>query len=111
MLHVKFAVRVWLACVLGVAAYIAAVKAGGKMLQAILSGKAGRIGREDESQRWCDVFHRSEDLRTATFFGRSPYLSDGAVPALLALLLVRQQLDLSEFLALELRPRLRHPLG
>lgn len=29
-----------------------AVKAGEEMLQAILSSKAGRIGLEDESQRW-----------------------------------------------------------
>lgn len=81
------------------------------MLQAILSSKAGRIGREDESQRWCDVFHRSEDLLTATFFGRIPYLSDGALSALLAFLLGRQQLDLSDFIELELWPRLRNSLG
>ncbi|MGL6497250.1 hypothetical protein [Aeromonas dhakensis] len=77
------------------------------MLQAILSSKAGRIGLKEESLRWRDVFQRSEDLLTATFFGRVPYLSDGALSALLAFMIGRS-VELSGFEELELWPHLKN---
>ncbi|MFL9592733.1 hypothetical protein ACKC5O_12120 [Aeromonas schubertii] len=63
------------------------------MLHAILHGKAGRIEREGESLRWLDLFKGSEDLLTATFFGRLPHLSDGALKAVLRFLLGDNPLD------------------
>jgi len=78
------------------------------VLQAILSSKAGRIGLEGESLRWHDVFQRSEDLLTATFFGRVPYLSSKALSALLAFM-VGRSVELSNFDELELWPYLENP--
>ena len=76
------------------------------MLHAILRGKAGRIEREGESLRWRDLFKGSEDLLTATFFGRLPHLSDGALRALLRFLLGDNPLDPATFQRLELWPKL-----
>ncbi len=76
------------------------------MLHAILHGKAGRIEREGESLRWRDLFKGSEDLLTATFFGRLPHLSDGALGAVLRFLLGDNPLDPATFQRLELWPKL-----
>ncbi|MGN4933984.1 hypothetical protein ACTFBW_08640 [Aeromonas rivipollensis] len=76
------------------------------MLHAILRGKAGRIEREGESLRWRDLFKGSEDLLTATFFGRLPHLSDGALRAVLRFLLGDNPLDPATFQRLELWPKL-----
>ena len=76
------------------------------MLHAILRGKAGRIEREGESLRWRDLFKGSEDLLTATFFGRLPHLSDGALRAVLRFLLGDNPLDSTTFQRLELWPKL-----
>ncbi|MCR3908328.1 hypothetical protein NUK47_06005 [Aeromonas hydrophila] len=76
------------------------------MLHAILHGKAGRIEREGESLRWRDLFKGSEDLLTATFFGRLPHLSDGALRAVLRFLLGDNPLDPATFKRLELWPKL-----
>ncbi|MBL0664510.1 hypothetical protein [Aeromonas caviae] len=76
------------------------------MLYAILHGKAGRIEREGESLRWRDLFKGSEDLLTATFFGRLPHLSDGALGAVLRFLLGDNSLDPATFQRLELWPKL-----
>lgn len=67
------------------------------MLHAILHGKAGRIEREGESLCWRDLFKGSEDLLTATFFGRLPHLSDGALHAVLRFLLGDNPLDPATF--------------
>ena len=80
------------------------------MLQAILSSKAGRIGLEGESVSWREAFQRSEDLLTATFFGRVPYLSDGALSALLGFM-VGRPVELSGFEELELWPYLENSSG
>ncbi|MBS4689771.1 hypothetical protein J4G63_21375 [Aeromonas sobria] len=76
------------------------------MLHAILRGKAGRIEREGESLRWRDLFKDSEDLLTATFFGRLPHLSDSALRAVLRFLLGDNSLDPATFQRLELWPKL-----
>ncbi|AXV36529.1 hypothetical protein BFW41_22295 [Aeromonas hydrophila] len=76
------------------------------MLHAILRNKAGRIEREGESLRWRDLFKGSEDLLTATFFGRLPHLSDGALGAVLRFLLGDNPLDPATFQRLELWPKL-----
>ena len=77
------------------------------MLQAILHGKAGRIEQDEESISWRDAFKRSEDLLTAVFFGRVPYLSDSALGALLRFLLgADNPIDPSTFDKLELWPYL-----
>jgi len=77
------------------------------MLQAVLNGKAGRIERGGEAIRWRELFKRSEDLLTATIFGRLPYLSDEVVTALMELLIGDQAAaTLSPFDQLELWPRL-----
>lgn len=76
------------------------------MLHAILRGKAGRIEREGASLRWRDLFKRSEDLLTATFFGRLPHLSDKALGAVLRFLLGDNSLDPATFQRLELWPKL-----
>lgn len=49
------------------------------MLQAVLHGKAGRVEQGDQSLRWRELFKHNEDLLTATFFGRPPYLSNGTL--------------------------------
>ena len=67
------------------------------MLHAILHGKAGRIEQEGESLRWRDLFKGSEDLLTATVFGRLPHLSDGALRAMLRFLLGDNPLDPAPF--------------
>lgn len=48
------------------------------MLNAVIYGKAGRIGLagQKESLSWRQMFHTREDLLTATFFERFTYLSD-----------------------------------
>jgi hypothetical protein len=48
------------------------------MLQAVISGKAGKIpvGRGEEKVSWRKVFRISEDLLTASVFGRLAYLED-----------------------------------
>lgn len=48
------------------------------MLNAIIYGKAGRMGwgGQKESLSWRQVFQTREDLLTATFFERFTYLSD-----------------------------------
>lgn len=59
------------------------------MLTAILNSKAGRVllpGTE-VSVRWRELFQRSEDLLTAVFFGRLPYLSNEGLEKVLGLLL------------------------
>ncbi|MEA9429198.1 hypothetical protein [Aeromonas caviae] len=76
------------------------------MLHAILHGKAGRIEREGESLRWRDLFKGSEDLLTATFFGRLPHLSDQALHAVLRFLLGANAVNLTGFQRLELWPKL-----
>lgn len=48
------------------------------MLQAIVSGKAGRLPASEDSISWRTAFRMSEDLLTASVFGRLAYL-DGAV--------------------------------
>lgn len=60
------------------------------MLQAILHGKAGRFS-DDSGQkfRWRSVFKRNEDLLTAVFFGRFPYLSPAGQSALLSFMIGR----------------------
>lgn len=77
------------------------------MLQAILHGKADQIKWNGESLRWRDLFKRNEDLMTAAFFGRVPYLSDSALGALLRFLLGDHQIDPSTFDKLELWPHLK----
>ena len=51
------------------------------MLHAIISGKANR------GIRWKDLFCVREDLLTAVFFGRLPYLSDEAQASVLEILI------------------------
>jgi hypothetical protein len=48
------------------------------MLQAVISGKAGKIpiGQGEEKVSWRKVFRISEDLLTASVFGRLAYLPD-----------------------------------
>lgn len=80
------------------------------MLQAILHGKADRIEQDGESISWRDAFKRREDLLTAVFFGRVPYLSDSALGALLRFLLGDDNpIDPSTFNQLELWPHLKWP--
>jgi len=77
------------------------------MLQAVLSGKAGRIEQGGESLSWRELFKRSEDLLTATVFGRLPYLSDSAFKAVLGRLIGPAQAEqLSPFVQMELWPHL-----
>ncbi|SCX03944.1 hypothetical protein [Agrobacterium rosae] len=51
------------------------------MLQAVISGKAGTIpvGGRDEKVSWRKVFRISEDLLTASVFGRLAYLDDAVL--------------------------------
>jgi hypothetical protein len=77
------------------------------MLQAVLSNKAGRVEHGGQSLRWRELFKRNEDLLTATFFGRLPYLSDDAFKAVLRCLIGSEQAgQLSPFVTIELWPRL-----
>ncbi|MCX4030941.1 hypothetical protein [Aeromonas caviae] len=78
------------------------------MLHAILHGKAGRVEQGGQSLRWRELFKRNEDLLTATFFGRLPYLSDGAFEAVLGCLIgVEQAKRLAPtFIEIELWSRL-----
>ncbi len=48
------------------------------MLQAIVSGKAGRLPASEDPISWRTAFRMSEDLLTASVFGRLAYL-DGAI--------------------------------
>ncbi|UCP13798.1 hypothetical protein KI797_14195 [Aeromonas media] len=61
------------------------------MLHAILHGKAGRVEQGGQSLRWRELFKRNEDLLTATFFGRLPYLSNGAFETVLGCLIGFEQ--------------------
>lgn len=62
------------------------------MLQAILHGKAGRFsGHSRQVFRWRSVFKRSEDLLTAVFFGRFPYLSPVGQSALVSFMIGRDE--------------------
>ncbi|KQW47209.1 MULTISPECIES: hypothetical protein [unclassified Ensifer] len=45
------------------------------MLQAIVSGKAGRLPASDDTISWRSAFRMSEDLLTASVFGRLAYFS------------------------------------
>lgn len=78
------------------------------MLHAILHGKAGRVEQGGQSLRWRELFKRNEDLLTATFFGRLPYLSNGAFEAVLGCLIGFEQAKrlAPTFMELELWPRL-----
>lgn len=77
------------------------------MLHAILHGKAGRVEQGGQSLRWRELFKRNEDLLTATFFGRLPYLSNGAFEAVLGCLIGSEQAgQLSPFVTIDLWPRL-----
>ncbi len=77
------------------------------MLQAVLSNKAGRVEHGGQSLRWRELFKRNEDLLTATFFGRLPYLSDDAFKAVLGCLIGSEQAgQLSPFVTIDLWPRL-----
>ncbi len=76
------------------------------MLQAVWQGKAGRIEQDGSSVRWRELFRRSEDLLSATIFGRFPYLSDAALSAVLECLIGKPAAGLSPFDKLELWPRL-----
>lgn len=49
------------------------------MLQALVSGKAGRIPGFDNSISWREAFRMSEDLLTASVFGRLCYLDGVSV--------------------------------
>ncbi len=57
------------------------------MLTAILHGKAGRVELDGLPVSWRQLFRKREDLLTAVFFGRLPYLSDEAQEQILALLI------------------------
>ncbi|BCO14609.1 hypothetical protein ACEUDJ_04335 [Aeromonas bivalvium] len=78
------------------------------MLHAILHGKAGRVEQGGQSLRWRELFKRNEDLLTATFFGRLPYLSNDAFEAVLGCLIgVEQAKRLAPtFIEIELWSRL-----
>lgn len=77
------------------------------MLHAILHGKAGRVEQGGQSLRWRELFKRNEDLLTATFFGRLPYLSDDAFKAVLGCLIGSEQAgQLSPFVTIDLWPHL-----
>lgn len=78
------------------------------MLQAILHGKADHIEQDGKSLRWRDLFNPHEDLLTAAFFGRVPYLSDRALGALIRFLLGDDNpIDPTTFVKLELWPHLK----
>lgn len=57
------------------------------MLTAILHGKAGRVELDGQPISWRQLFRKREDLLTAVFFGRLPYLSDAAQEQILAMLI------------------------
>ncbi|MDX7806545.1 hypothetical protein SJS53_07460 [Aeromonas caviae] len=78
------------------------------MLHAILRAKAGRVEQGGLSIRWSELFKRNEDLLTATFFGRLPYLSNGAFEAVLGCLIGFEQAKrlAPTFIEIELWPRL-----
>ncbi|WP_421286511.1 hypothetical protein [Aeromonas veronii] len=78
------------------------------MLKAVLSNKAGRAEHGGQSLRWRDLFKRNEDLLTATFFGRLPYLSGDAFKTVLGCLIGFEQAKrlAPTFIELELWPRL-----
>lgn len=44
------------------------------MIHALSSGKAGRVLTSETSERWRDVFKKSEDLLTSMFWSRISYL-------------------------------------
>lgn len=83
------------------------------MLHAILSGKAGRVTVEGETdQSWREVFRKREDLLTAAFFGRIRYLSVEAERKVLSLLVGRELADrLGEIQEIIFWPKLRGKKG
>lgn len=63
------------------------------MLTAILHGKAGRVELDGVPISWRQLFRKREDLLTAVFFGRLPYLSDEAQERILTLLIGKTLVD------------------
>jgi len=77
------------------------------MLRAVLHGKAGRVEHAGQSLSWRELFKQREDLLTATFFSRLPYLSDNAFNAVLSRLIGPDHVkQLSTFVTVEFWPRL-----
>jgi len=82
------------------------------MLQAIIHGKAAKVSDENGiSQKWSSVFKTREDLLTAAFFGRLPYLSDDSIHFLIQKMLSKGaivgDLNLGNFKKIEFWPRLK----
>jgi len=82
------------------------------MLQAIIHGKAAKVSDEKGvSHKWSSVFKTREDLLTAAFFGRLPYLSDNSIHFLIQRMLSRGAivggLSLGKFKKVEFWPRLK----
>ena len=79
------------------------------MLRAVLSGKAGTIRRDGSelSMSWREAFRANEDLLTAAFFGRLPYLSDNARANLMELMIGDGAKSLGELVEFDLWPHLK----
>lgn len=79
------------------------------MLTAITSRKAGRVQfpESEVSVSWRDIFRRSEDLLTATFFSRLRYLSDESLARVLGQLIGSETAEnLGAFKEIEFWPKL-----
>jgi len=76
------------------------------MLRAISQKKDRRIEHNGAVMNWRELFHRSEDLLSATFFERIPYLSDTALSAVLHILIGPEAHSLSPFQQLDMWPQL-----